>query len=284
VLGGNGAVLTGQVVATGRDEAPLDRNWSLNYLISRDRGVMPPYPAGFPNLSFEPSEPMQLSWSLDPHFSDWVATRENHFVKLTPNGDLRVTGVAPGEYDLVICLYEQPAGCLVETVGEGIVPVHVDSEGEIDLGRIEVPCRAGPRVGSDMRAFEFVDTTGRKQAVNDMDGRFVLMHVWASWCAPCLESMPDMLETANKMVAQPVTFVGLNIDQDSTQATKLVEQQGWSWSQNYLGDNSEMSRQLAISSVPTYFLIGPDGLLAASSTEWTKIKKELNSLPRQQNL
>jgi len=30
--------------------------------------------------------------------------------------------------------------------------------------------------------------------------------------------------------------------------------------------------------VPTYFLIGPDGRLAASSTEWTKIKKELHAL------
>jgi len=162
-------------------------------------------------------------------------------------------------------------------VGEKIVPVRVDREGEIDLGQIEVPCRAGPRVGSDMRAFGFVDTTGRKRLVNDMAGRYVLMHVWASWCAPCLESMPDLLETAKKRAAQPVTFVGLNIDQDSTQATKMAKQKGWGWSQNYLGDHSEMARQLAISSVPTYFLIGPDGRLVASSTEWTKVKKELNS-------
>ncbi len=69
---------------------------------------------------------MELSWSLDPHFNDWLATRVHHFVKLDTNGDLRVTGIAPGQYDLVIRLYEQPAGCLVETVGEKIVFVDVN--------------------------------------------------------------------------------------------------------------------------------------------------------------
>ncbi len=68
VLGGEGALLTGQVVATGRDKAPLDRNWSLNYLISRDRGVKPPFSAGFPKLGFDPSGPTQLAW-LEPRLT-----------------------------------------------------------------------------------------------------------------------------------------------------------------------------------------------------------------------
>ncbi len=278
VLGGAGAVLTGQVVATGRDEVPLDRNWSLNYLISRDRGVAVPYDDGFPKLNFDPSGPVKTAWSLDPHFNDWVSTRENHFVKLTANGKLRVTGVEPGEYDLVIRLYEQPAGCLVETVGEKVIPVRVEGEGEIDLGQIEVPCRAGPRVGSDMRAFEFVDTSGRKQFVNDLTGQYVVMHVWASWCRPCLESMPDIQAAAERVADLPAMFIGLNVDQDSAEAEELAEQNGWSWSQNYLGDDSATARQLAISSVPTYYLVGPDGMLIASATEWHEIKDELFTL------
>jgi hypothetical protein len=34
-----------------------------------------------------------------------------------------------------------------------------------------------------------------------------------------------------------------------------------------------MMRQLAVSSAPAYFLIGPDGKLISSSTEWREIKK-----------
>ena len=281
VLGGDGAVITGQVVATGRDEVPLDRKYSLNYLISRDRGVAS-VEANLPNMSFDPSSygpsnPMQLSWSLDPNFHKWLATRENHFVKLNSDGDLRVTGVDPGSYDLVIRLYEQPAGCLVETVGEKIVAVEVKDDGDIKLGRIEVPCRAGPRPGSDMRAYSFVDSTGQKQSINDMAGRYVLMHVWASWCQPCFETMPqikDFIESESAK-SQSVTVVGLNIDKDSSTARGLAKERGWDWSQNYLGNKSDMARQLAISSVPTYYLIGPDGKLVTSANQWSDIKKKL---------
>ena len=274
VIGGEGAVLSGQVVATGRDDVPLDRKYSLNYLVSRDRAVSE-LPADFPALSFDPSAPMEPSWRLDPRFSDWLGTRENHFVKLTPDGMLQVTGVAPGDYDLVIQLYEQPAGCLVETVGEKIVPVTVEGDGKIDLGQIEVPCRAGPRPGSDMRAFEFVDASGKEQSVYDMKGRYVLMHVWASWCTTCMHSMNDIQQMAESPEAEVVTFVGLNVDGDPKRASDIANQMNWSWSQNYLGDDSDMSRQLALSSVPTYYLIGPEGKLVASATEWSDIKKRL---------
>lgn len=273
VLGGEGAVITGQVVATGRDEAPLNRKWSLNYLVRRATQSPPPLPSDFPELSFDPSGPLQRSWLLDPHFNDWMATRENHFVKLSPEGDLRVTGVTPGAYDLVLRLYEQPAGCLVETVGEKVVAVTVEDDGAIDLGQIEVPCRAGPRVGSDMRAYEFVDSTGRKRTINDLVGRHFVLHVWATWCGPCLASMPDLAATKERLDGKPITFIGLNIDADREAARGLAERRGWSWAHNYLGDDSDLARQLAISSVPTYYLVGPDGRLVAASTEWKTIRQ-----------
>jgi beta-lactamase regulating signal transducer with metallopeptidase domain/thiol-disulfide isomerase/thioredoxin len=276
-LGGEGATIAGKVIATGRDEAPLDKHWSLNYLISRDRGV--DLPDDFPSLGFDPRQPVEASWFLDPNHTRWLATRANYFVKLTPDGDLRINGVPPGTYDLVLRLYEQPAGCLVETVGEKVVAIEVTEEdvtaGPKDLGQIEVVCRAGPRVGENMSVYQFTDPTGRVQSIADMQGRYVLMHVWASWCAPCLETMPDVAATADRLKDKPITFVGLNIDKDPAAAKALTAKHNWTWSQNYLGESSDMARQLAISSAPTYFLIGPDGLLVASATEWAEIKKKL---------
>ncbi len=278
-LGGEGIAVTGKVVATGRGDAELNKQWSLNYLISRDRGIA--LPAGFPKLGFDPTGPVESAWFLDPKRYDWLATRENYFVKLQPDGQLHISGVPAGTYDLVLRLYEQPAGCLVETIGEKVVTVKVaasdQAAGTKDLGVIEVACRAGPRVGESMRIYSFTDTSGRQRTIHDMKGRYVLMHVWASWCAPCLEVMPDVRATVEALADQPITFVGLNIDKEADRAKALVQRGGWDWSQNYLGDASDMARQLAISSAPTYFLVGPDGLLVASSNQWTEIKTALNS-------
>ncbi|QDT94603.1 M56 family metallopeptidase [Gimesia aquarii] len=278
-LGGKGTTVTGKVVATGRGEAVLNKNWSLNYLIRRDGGLK--LPKDFLNLSFNPTGPVQASWFLDPNRYDWLRTRPYYFVKLAPNGRLQINGVPPGVYDLVLRLYEQPAGCLVETVGEKVVTINVTSSdiasGMKDLGNIEVACRVGPRVGANMQIYKFSDTTGREHIIKDMEGRYVLMHVWASWCVPCLQTMPDIQATINSLSDKPITLVGLNIDKDPSKAKTLVEQGGWNWSQNYLGDESDMARQLAISSVPTYFLIGPDGLLVASDTKWLGMKEKLSA-------
>lgn len=277
-LGGDRATITGRIVATGRNNDTLSKNWSLNYLVSRTSGV--DYPRDAEPLSFDPSGPLQQRWLRQPDFDNWRATRENYFVKLADDGRLRIVGVRPGEYDLVIQLYEQPSGCLVETIGEKVIPVTITKDladaGEVLLGDIEVPCRTGPRVGSDMRAFKFTDAEGRVRLVNEMNGRHLLFHVWASWCQPCLATMPELKAAVDQHAADPLTVVGLNIDKDASAAKALSQNDGWSWAQNYLGDDSDMMRQLGVSSVPAYFLIGPDGKLIGSSNTWEETKRLLS--------
>lgn len=278
-LGGDGAVIKGRVVATGRNNDDLSKQWSLNYLVSRNTGVA--YPEGTKSLNFDHSGPLQPAWLRLPDFNSWLATRQNYFVKLAKEGQLQVHGVEPGEYDLVIQLYEQPAGCLVETIGEKVLPVMVTAEhvasGHVDLGDIDVPCRVGPRVGSDMRAFQITDASGRVRTIDDLKGRHVLLHAWATWCAPCLASMPTLKATAERYSASPLTVVGLNLDEDPAAARAMAEQQGMGWAQNYLGSDSDLMRQLAVSSVPAYYLIGPDGKLVGSANQWEEFEKLLSA-------
>ena len=257
----------------------MNKNWSLSYLISRDRGV--DLPKGFPQLSFDPRKPMAAAWFLDPSCYQWLSSRDHYFVKLTPEGRLLINGVPAGKYDLVLRLYEQPAGCLVETVGERVVSVEVTdadvAAGGKDLGTIEVECRAGPRMGENMEAYKFTDVSGRVRSIHEMHGQFVLLHVWASWCSPCVESLAAIKATEAAMGRAPITFVGLNVDKDVALAKEVAAKRGLT-SATYLGESSAMARQLAISSVPTYFLIGDDGLLAASSNEWSEIKKKVEGV------
>ena len=273
-LGGEGVTLTGQIVATGRGDTKLNKNWSLNNLIKRDGGIE--LPQEFPSISFDPQGTVQPSWFLDPASNDWLRSRDNHFVKPTPDGQIQIGGVSPGTYDLVLRLYEQPAGCLVETVGEKVVTIEVTQAdvdaGQKDLGEIEVACRVGPRVGQNMQAYKFTDVTGRQRAVYEMKGNYILMHVWASWCAPCLAHMPELQATSDKLAEEPIVFVGLNLDEDNSRAKSLARKGNWNWAQNYLGSHSDMIRQLGLSSVPTYYLIGPDGNLAAVSSEWSEMQ------------
>ena len=181
-------------------------------------------------------------------------------------------------------LYEEPAGCLTDPIGVKVVAVEVaDFKEEADtkdLGEIEVECQAGPGVGDGMYAYQFTDVTGRLRSVHQMKGQHVLLHVWASWCHPCIKSMPSLAATVESAKGQQITFVGLNTDdQDGQpQAKRLAKQKGLTWAQNYVGDESDIARQLAISSVPAYFLIGPDGRLKARFNQWGDMKKVMDAV------
>ena len=184
--------MKGHLVAIGRSDDQHSKNWSWSYLISRTRLVS--YPRDAQPLSSDGAGPLQARWLREPDFRNWLATRENHIIKIGEDGHLRIDGVQPGSYDLVTLFYEQPAGCLAQIIGEKIIPITITEDqavaGEVDLGSIEVKCRIGPRIGSDLRAFKFTDSQGQDRAVDDMNGRYVLFHVWASWSEACLESMP----------------------------------------------------------------------------------------------
>lgn len=240
-----------------------------------------PLPDDVKALNIEPDQVVDKTMLQSDDFNTWLGTKSNYFVKLSDDGMLQIDGVPAGEYDLVIQLYEEPAGCLVETIGQEIIPVSIETPAEKsnvkDLGEIVIACRSGPRVGSDMRAFKFIDADSRERNVGEMKGRYMLFHVWASWCEPCIASMPNLKSTIDGYEGKPLVVVGLNIDEASQQArAKALAQAGdWNWAMNYLGNDSAMMRQLAVSSVPAYYLIGPDGKLAMSSNQWTEVQKAL---------
>ncbi len=43
-------------------------------------------------------------------------------------------------------------------------------------------------------------------------GRIVVLNLWASWCAPCVEELPSLLELQKRM--PELAVVGVSIDQD----------------------------------------------------------------------
>ncbi len=283
VLGGKGATISGRVVAQGRSDDKFSKQWSLNWLISRQAGVSLPPDATPLSIPATPG-PVEGAWLKHTDFSSWLATKENHYVKLREDGFFRIHGVEPGDYDFVIQLYDQPAGCLAEAVGTRIVPITVTLEqaraGELDLTPIEVECLSGPRPGSDMRAYQFIDATGQVVSVNELGGYHVLLHVWASWCGPCLASMPQLKVDIAQWEAAKFIAVGINIDADKEQGEAIAKNLELNWAQNFVGDNSDLARQLAISSVPAYYLIGPDGKLVASSGDWKEIRQALEDVPK----
>ena len=69
------------------------------------------------------------------------------------------------------------------------------------------------RPGEPMPTIELPDLQGRMQSLpRAYPGRPLLINVWASWCGPCLEEMPELDRYARAQGPAEVQVIGLALD------------------------------------------------------------------------
>lgn len=56
------------------------------------------------------------------------------------------------------------------------------------------------------------DSNGEVFRFEQLRGRQVVVNFWATWCAPCVEEMPELSALATKMQASGTRFVGVGVD------------------------------------------------------------------------
>lgn len=60
-----------------------------------------------------------------------------------------------------------------------------------------------------------IDLTGYQQILAKYHGRALVVNFWATWCEPCRDEYPLIVELASEFKAQGVSVIGINMDDDS---------------------------------------------------------------------
>ena len=69
------------------------------------------------------------------------------------------------------------------------------------------------RIGSNAPDFTVQDSD-RTIALNQYRGQVVVLNFWATWCPPCIEEMPSLVEMQRRMKAKGVTVIAVSVDVD----------------------------------------------------------------------
>jgi thiol-disulfide isomerase/thioredoxin len=90
----------------------------------------------------------------------------------------------------------------------------------------------------------------------DLTGRVYVLEFWATWCPPCVQSIPHMIELANKYKDKGVPFIGVSVDSSSDPVKKMVTSKGMTY---HIGMDNGLSDKLSVSGIPAAFIIGRSG-------------------------
>lgn len=72
---------------------------------------------------------------------------------------------------------------------------------------------------ADLLSASFPDAAGRPQRLNQWLGKPLVLNFWATWCAPCREEVPLLVEFHQRYAPKGVEIVGICADQ----AVKMLE-------------------------------------------------------------
>jgi cytochrome c biogenesis protein CcmG, thiol:disulfide interchange protein DsbE len=70
-----------------------------------------------------------------------------------------------------------------------------------------------PRIGTAAPDFTVQDSQN-KITLSEYRGQVVVLNFWATWCAPCVEELPSLVEMQRRMKAKGVTVLAVSVDVD----------------------------------------------------------------------
>ena len=110
---------------------------------------------------------------------------------------------------------------------------------------------------------QFTAVDGREVDMAKLKGKVVLVDFWATWCPPCVQEMPNVKATYQKLHSQGFEIVGISLDDDKSKLNAFVSARGLEWPQYYDGLqwHNKLARQYEIMSVPSMWLVDKKGVL-----------------------
>ena len=91
-----------------------------------------------------------------------------------------------------------------------------------------IGCYSGtrpPRIGQNAPDFTVQDSD-HKVTLSEFRGQVVVLNFWGSWCAPCIEETPSLIQMQAKLKKNGVTVLGVSIDADDAAYHKFLKEFG----------------------------------------------------------
>jgi cytochrome c biogenesis protein CcmG/thiol:disulfide interchange protein DsbE len=116
-----------------------------------------------------------------------------------------------------------------------------------------------PHVGSPAKEFSVTDSD-HTVSLNQYRGQIVLVNFWATWCPPCVEELPSLMNLQERMKGRGIVVVGVSIDVDGDAYHRFLKLHNINFV-TVRDPEQKVSRMYGTSGWPETYIIDRQGVL-----------------------
>jgi peroxiredoxin len=112
--------------------------------------------------------------------------------------------------------------------------------------------------GQSAPDFVLKSSAGNNLRLSEYRGDVVMINFWATWCGPCRQEMPLLDDLYGRYERVGFTLLGVNIDDDSRRAMKMIEELGVKFPVLF-DESKDVSKLYAVEAMPVTVLVDREG-------------------------
>lgn len=141
-----------------------------------------------------------------------------------------------------------------------------------------IDAKAATEVGQPYMELNLENPEGETVALSSLigEGKWVLIDFWATWCGPCKKEIPHLVEAYKALHDKGFEIYGVSLDHDAEAWKAFLPAHEMNWV-NVIGTGSEQIEKYAVQSIPSNFLISPEGKIVATQLRGEGVMETLKS-------
>ncbi|MCH2143266.1 MAG: TlpA family protein disulfide reductase [Phycisphaerales bacterium] len=93
-----------------------------------------------------------------------------------------------------------------------------------------------------------------------LKGKTVILDFWATWCGPCKQGLPILMEIAKSRAADNVVLWSVDMGEPATKVQQFLERSKWDLNV-MLDQKNQVAKKYGVRGIPHTVVIGPDGIV-----------------------
>lgn len=153
-------------------------------------------------------------------------------------------------------------------------------------------CMDKVKVGMPAPPFKYVNSRGDSVAQSDFKGKYLVLDIWATWCAPCIQEIPFFEEVKIAFKNDNVAFVSISLDDSREDWKKYLLKKRMGGNQLWAGKQAtpvfwysvQDNKTLGFkgkglnSGIPAFVVIDPQGKIVNNFAPYPSHEDELEKL------